>query len=304
MATERHDEVRRSELACSTERSATRSALDTLIGEERVMSAEIDPAQRAAATDLVARRQAEVAHFPDVSPNSAAELDAAERQLALTEESLQHVTREFHQESGALTKVAGAATKEELSRAEETKQQLEDDQAFLELDTDAWKLLQETMREVEDEQGAHLGRALAGPVAASFSELTHGRYSDLTLDANLTTTGVSFVGGTAEGKDVLSALSVGTRNQLATLLRLAIAEQLGSSLILDDQLVNTDEDRLVWFHDSLRKVALKAQVIVLTCRPRDYLKVEQMPESTTFRDLGGGIIRAIDMAGLVQRQAT
>jgi hypothetical protein len=57
------------------------------------------------------------------------------------------------------------------------------------------------------------------------------------------------------GDSVLEVLSVGTREQLATLLRLAIAEQLRSAIVLDDHLVQTDATRLAWFRQTLRSAA-------------------------------------------------
>src|SRR5207247_5766540 len=49
----------------------------------------------------------------------------------------------------------------------------------------------------------------------------------------------------------LEQLSVGTREQLATLLRLAIAGYLHTAVVLDDQLVHSDSERLGWFSERL-----------------------------------------------------
>jgi hypothetical protein len=71
-------------------------------------------------------------------------------------------------------------------------------------------------------------------------------------------------------------LSVGTREQLAVLTRLAFAEFLRdkgrpAAVILDDALAYSDHERLERMQLALRKAAEKLQVIVLTCRERDYL---------------------------------
>jgi hypothetical protein len=100
---------------------------------------------------------------------------------------------------------------------------------------------------------------------------------------------------------VLAALSVGTRDQLATLIRLAIAEELGSAVVLDDHLVHSDPRRLEWFRQALVKAAVRTQVIILTCRPQDYLSNSEMPEATPFIDLAGGAIRAVDLARVMTR---
>lgn len=80
------------------------------------------------------------------------------------------------------------------------------------------------------------------------------------------------------------ALSVGAREQMAVITRLALADLLRSAgrpsaVILDDALVNTDETRLERMHLALHRAAETLQVLVLTCRERD------------FRQLGAPVIR-------------
>ena len=79
-------------------------------------------------------------------------------------------------------------------------------------------------------------------------------------------------------------LSAGAREQVAVVARLALAHVLKqgghpATVILDDALVNTDEARLERMHRVLREAARELQIIVLTCRERD------------FRDLGAPIFR-------------
>ena len=72
-------------------------------------------------------------------------------------------------------------------------------------------------------------------------------------------------------------LSIGTREQLAVLVRLAIgdllAETTGQSppLILDDALVYADAIRLARMKAILEAAAERQQIIILTCRKEDYL---------------------------------
>jgi uncharacterized protein YhaN len=96
-------------------------------------------------------------------------------------------------------------------------------------------------------------------------------------------------GGGPRGVDVLS---VGTREQLATLLRLAIAESIGSAIVLDDQLVQSDAARLGWFRAALRQAAAVVQVVVLTCRRDDYLDGDGSTVAPACVDLGKAIRRA------------
>lgn len=163
----------------------------------------------------------------------------------------------------------------------------------VEFDADAWKLLRQTLRDVEDTEGAHLGRALAGPLASQLRDLTDGRYRNLHLNPLLKVEGVDVGAHETSGADVLTALSAGIRDQLATLIRVAIAEGSGSAIIVEDHLVHGDPERLGWFWQALMKAALKAQVIVLTCRTRDYPSEGEIPQAGAHLDLARGTIRAI-----------
>jgi hypothetical protein len=126
------------------------------------------------------------------------------------------------------------------------------------------------LEHAETARSSHLGQALGPGVSARFAQLTDRRYAKLELDAALATSGVR-VGHHLRSPD---RLSVGTREQLATLYRLARARQLDTVLVLDDQLVQSDGLRMDWFRQLLWDEAAAQQVIVLTCRPLDYLPAD------------------------------
>lgn len=82
------------------------------------------------------------------------------------------------------------------------------------------------------------------------------------------------------GREEINALSEGTQEQLAVLVRLAFARLMAESgapvpLILDDALVYADDRRIVQMFEALKRAADIHQVLVLTCRER------------TFESLGG-----------------
>ena len=79
--------------------------------------------------------------------------------------------------------------------------------------------------------------------------------------------------------------------------RLALAEYLGTTIVLDDQLVQSDENRMEWFRVLLTEKARSFQIVVFTCRPNDYLAATEMvPDGSAFHtDTDGGLIRAIDL---------
>jgi uncharacterized protein YhaN len=65
-------------------------------------------------------------------------------------------------------------------------------------------------------------------------------------------------------------ISVGTREQLSTLYRLSLAEYLCTTVVLNDQLVQSDDTRMDWFHALLAEKAHSLQIVVFTCLRGDY----------------------------------
>ena len=83
------------------------------------------------------------------------------------------------------------------------------------------------------------------------------------------------------------SLSIGTREQLAVLVRLAYADLLADAqvpvlVILDDALVNADDDRRERMKSLLYQAAERYQILMLTCHGKEY------------RDAGGKFIRLVD----------
>jgi len=76
-------------------------------------------------------------------------------------------------------------------------------------------------------------------------------------------------------REDFARLSGGTQEQLGLLVRLAFARLLADTgvpapLIIDDAVVNTDDERLTRLFQALRHAAQSHQVLVLTCRQRDF----------------------------------
>jgi hypothetical protein len=88
------------------------------------------------------------------------------------------------------------------------------------------------------------------------------------------------------------------------LYRLSLAEYLGSTIILDDQLVQSDDNRMDWFRALLVEKARTFQILVFTCRPGDYLDTKAMvPKgSAVYSDTDGGFVRALDLGRALRRR--
>ncbi len=231
----------------------------------------------------------------DVEPDT---VELLERSLARGRDELRDLDDELARARGALEQVGGNIVRERLAEIGQALDRALQRERELEIECEAWRLLQTTLRETETTESAHLGRALAGPVSERFRALTAGRYGDLELGAQLEAGGVLVAG---ERRD-LAALSAGTQDQLATLLRVCIAEQLRSAIVLDDHLSQSDTSRLAWFNELLRQASADVQIVLITCRPQELLADDERPAAgQPLRDTAR--VRAIDLSQIIRRFA-
>src|SRR5208337_5085891 len=190
---------------------------------------------------------------------------------------LDAIERELQRAHGALEQVGGAVARERLRDATEAFELAERQEKEVEAEYEAWRLLLDQMKEADAAQASNLGQALVPAIAGRFQELTQRRYQTVQLTAQLATEGI-VVSGTARPA---AQISVGTREQLSTLYRLSLAEYLGTAIVLDDQLVQSDDNRMEWFRVLLTEKARSFQIVVFTCRPGDYLAATSMvPEGS------------------------
>jgi chromosome segregation ATPase len=239
-----------------------------------------------AAAERVARAEDALAAHPAPTEDLGDERVASLREsLQRAEEALEDAERAVRQQEGALQQVGGAVVRERAQMAREALEDAIRQEAEVALDYDGWRLLLGTLREVENETGAHLGRALDEELAGRLESLSRGRYRGAALGADLETEGVV----TSQGIQALDRFSEGVKEQVATLLRVSVAEHLDTALLLDDHLAQTDPGRAEWFSRLLRESAAGVQVVVLTCRPGDYLAG---PEDG---------VHVVDLAAVVKR---
>ena len=214
---------------------------------------------------------------------------------------LETTDRDIQRAHGALEQVGGAVARERLRDATEAFELAQQQEREIEADYEAWKLLLDQMKEADAAQASNLGMAIAPAIATCFQALTRRRYETIRLTATLGTEGVVVAGEVRSSE----RMSVGTREQLSTLYRLSLAEYLHTAVVLDDQLVQSDESRMDWFRALLKEKSRSFQIIVFTCRPRDYLeKASMVPKGKSLHaDTDGGFVRAIDLGrALGQRQ--
>lgn len=268
------------ESAAST-RSEAEAALAAIDTEAAALRGQLTAINRPGLEQrlLVATSDPVFASPEDLQLDVTAETAAVDR----LQQQLERCTNDMNHARGQLHLIAGHVGTERLAQQQEAVTLATAEVREREhIERAARRLLHE-IESAEAERTTHLGRALAGPITDAFRILTGGRYGPISLAPDLRTEHVEAVGGTRS----LEHVSVGAREQLATLLRLAVAGHLRTAIVLDDQLVHSDSGRLEWFRSRLRDSCRTHdhQVIVFTCRPGDYLGVDEADDMVAPVDL-------------------
>ncbi len=228
------------------------------------------------------------------------EVTAAQNTIAGMRSELEGIERDIQRAHGALEQVGGAVARERLRDATEAFEMAERQEREIEAEYEAWRLLLDQMKEADAAQASNLGQALVPAIASRFQELTQRRYETFNLTAQLATEGITVSGAVRPPAQI----SVGTREQLSTLYRLSLAEYLDTAIVLDDQLVQSDDSRMDWFRALLAEKARGFQIVVFTCRPSDYLAASALvPQgSAIYADTDGGFTRALDLGRALRRR--
>ena len=148
-----------------------------------------------------------------------------------------------------------------LSEAKERREILQEE-------FDAIVLAEEILRESDQELRGRFSPELSRLAAEYLSEMTGGRYQELVIGQDFSARARASDDSVARDADNLSA---GTADLVYLAVRLAVCELVLPSgepcpLILDDTLVNLDSVRFEQAMTLLKKIALRRQVILFTCR--------------------------------------
>jgi hypothetical protein len=160
--------------------------------------------------------------------------------------------------------------REELDEAREQKDRAISRSDRVQAEANAWKLLVEVLESTErDAKKAFLGPVLQR--IRPFLDLLFPGMGVTLEEDTLEITEIARDGRT----EPYRALSIGTREQLSILVRLAFAVYLRekgypAAVILDDALVYADPGRFERMQLALCKAAETVQILILACRPEDW----------------------------------
>lgn len=250
------------------------------------------------AGELAKARQAlaELHPVPEVTPE---QLGHAELALEDSEDVLKACEGSLNEVRGKLELVAGRVGLERIEEEQEAVQRAREYAEDQELNYETSKHLLESLVAAETKRSSHLGCCLAAPVTERFLALTGDLYAHVNLDPDLRLAGFVAAGG----EHCVEDLSVGTREQLATIVRLAIAAQLKTAVLLDDQLVHSDSGRIEWFRNQVRASVREHdhQIIVMTCRLSDYAVDDEILGHEGAPSTDGSSLTIINILDVVRR---
>lgn len=130
------------------------------------------------------------------------------------------------------------------------------------------KLLRDTVQSCHDRRREELNRPLLRHLRPFLGDVFPE--AEISLGENFSISGLS-----RGAQEHFTRLSLGTQEQIAVLVRLAMGAMIcekGSAvpIILDDALVFSDDARIEQMFDAINRAGRNQQVIVLTCRARSF----------------------------------
>jgi uncharacterized protein YhaN len=257
-------------------RAARRRALAAVADELRAARAAADAlapgtaldTEAAAAEQEARRAEAAALAVPTQQEREAIELEIrrceAERNTARTED--RRIADELSRLEGRLEQIEAEGLDEQIAAAEGERDRLGREIELLEARRAALNLLDETLRQAEEEATASWLEPVVQTLAPWLDRLIPGARATLD-EATLQPAGLSRSGR----EETFAILSRGTQEQIAVLVRLAFAKILHrqgrpAPVILDDALVFSDDARIERMFEILGAASERMQIVLLTCR--------------------------------------
>ena len=193
-------------------------------------------------------------------------IDRLERGIEDRRKSLARLGAEIAGFRSRLEELEGAGLDEAIAKKKLEFEHNEQTRQRYEREIRVLNLLLETLEEAERDAKERYLSPVVNKLTPYLRLLFPG--SNIEFDENLRITGVVREKGYQEDFD---RLSMGTQEQIAVLVRLAFGELLvekghPATIVLDDALVFSDDQRISSMFDILNQVAKNVQVVVLTCR--------------------------------------
>jgi uncharacterized protein YhaN len=201
-----------------------------------------------------------------------ARIKRLENAARLYREQTANVITEIARVEGMIAANEGDGIEEKLDAARLEQDRLDAEVRNFEREVRVLELLRDVLRAAEAEAKARYLAPVVTRVEPYLKMLLPG--TDLVLNEDLHIAAVKRNGVEEE----FTRLSDGTQEQIAVLTRLAFAELLldqgrPATVIFDDALVFSDDDRIERMFDIMTRAAERMQIIILTCRTRLFTRL-------------------------------
>jgi hypothetical protein len=228
--------------------------------QEEISSIELDPSFEEAQflfEKLSAEKQANLAAW-----------QAAVTHKPVSQDDLLLMTKESGKKEGRYTEIRSEGVLSRKDRSEARVRTLNSEIEELELQRDGINLLWQTVNYHKDQKAAAYSEKFEEQLNELVSLLYPGE-TKISIDSDFTISGRNQDGTVL----ALEQLSIGAKEQISFLSRLAIAQIASTEgsvpLILDDDLVSTDDRRLKGIGDILERIQ-GIQVLIFTCHPERF----------------------------------
>lgn len=209
-------------------------------------------------------------HEPAGQEVSPASIQALEARLAESQRELEGKQERLNQILGALKEQRNLHDR--LCLAQERLAKANQEQAKIELTAHSARLLWDSFQRARQELDKDIVGPLRQRLSGKIQRLTQARYAQVCMQPDFRAESLL----TAQGETApLTDLSFGTREQLAFLSRLCLAEMLSEQernlVVFDDNLVHTDPQRHQLACAMLEEAAQSCQILLLSCHPERFL---------------------------------
>ena len=219
---------------------------------------------------LAAELKKKVAAYESTNvEEKVAEFEQAERQLKTEAENASRLERKIDDLRLEISASGRAGLGERFADAEADGARMRAELKKMDRDASATRLLKSVLHKAADEAKASFLQPIQRRMAPFLRELIDD--AELNIDQDLQTLGLQR--GTV--KESFESLSIGTREQIAILTRLAFAQILQDDgveapILLDDALVYSDKTRFEKMKSILKRASDSQQVLIFTCREDDW----------------------------------
>lgn len=245
------DETRATVIAaCEAELAMRRDA-------HRIKAAALEQERaRAPAADAAERQKIRVERLQSA-------IDAQSKKVATLREAIASL-------EGEVKATGGEGLGERAATLEVQQQMAIAEASRLREHVEVLKLLRDKVQACHDRRREELNRPLLRHLTPFLGDVFPE--AKLSLGENFSIEGLSRTGPAAE---LFGRLSLGTQEQVAVLVRLAMGAMICERgtpvpVILDDALVFSDDARIEQMFDAINRAGRNQQVIVLTCRARSF----------------------------------